>query len=143
MPFIYRSFGFLAAKASEELLELLQPHLDEEKITVRQMGILILLEDRPGVTQKQIGAVQRIDRTTVTQQIDLLEQANLVKRVQSADDRRSYNLHLTKKGRSMASRLKAYIQSTEAVFLKNLTEQQITDIKTALFALIDHEEMKK
>ena len=143
MPFLYQSFGFLAAKASEKLLELLQPRLDEEHITVRQMGILILVEEQPGITQKQIGIVQQIDRTTVTQQIDVLEQAKLVKRMQSADDRRSYCLHVTKEGQSMVARLRTYIHSTEKCFFKNLTAVQIADLKKLLLILVDSGEMRK
>jgi DNA-binding MarR family transcriptional regulator len=138
MNFIYQSFGFLAAKASEKLLMLLQPYLDEEHITVRQLGILILIEEQPGIKQKQVGIIQQIDRTTITQQIDLLEKAMLVKRISPPNDRRAYGLYLTKEGKSLATRLKEYIYATEKSFFKNLTEPQIADLKKLLLMLVDN-----
>jgi DNA-binding MarR family transcriptional regulator len=137
MSLIYQYFGFLAAKTGERLLGLLQPYLNKENITIKQLGILILIDEQPGITQKQIGLIQQIDRTTVTQQIDLLEQMKLVKRNTSACDRRAYALDLTAKGRNMAARLRGYIQSTEKVFFENLSEAQVSEVKKLLFLLVD------
>ena len=73
-----------------------------------QFNILWLLKyaDAP-LTQRDIGERLVVDKSNITGLIDRMEAAGVVKRVPVPDDRRSYHIRMTAKGRKLADDLDA------------------------------------
>lgn len=69
-------------------------HLD---ITLRQFGVLNVVDSEPGINQRMVGQTLRIDRTTIVGLVDDLERKNLLERRRGAD-RRTFALYLTDHG---------------------------------------------
>jgi len=72
-------------------------------LSVRLCGVLNLLAEGP-ISQQAVGEQLGIDRTTVVELIDELEQQGIVVRRRNPADRRSYALTLTPKGRTVQKR---------------------------------------
>ena len=66
-----------------------------------QHSALTIIERNPGIRQCDVGAVLSIKRTNIVPLIDSLEKRGLVKRRQTAADRRARSLFLTDKGRKL------------------------------------------
>ena len=130
---IEESLGFKLAKASQRMFELFQDHLIQADITSKQIGAMLIIQEHPELTQKEIAIIQRIDQTTIGHIIDQLEGKQLVMRVKHPTDRRAYFLVLTDAGEKLVSSLWKDMKQCEDVFLQKLDRYEIVQ----LFKLLD------
>jgi len=130
---IEESLGFKLAKASQRMFELFQDHLIQADITSKQIGAMLIIQEHPELTQKEIAIIQRIDQTTIGHIIDQLEGKLLVMRVKHPTDRRAYFLVLTGAGEKLVSSLWKDMKRCEDVFLQKLDRHEIVQ----LFKLLD------
>jgi DNA-binding MarR family transcriptional regulator len=90
----------IAARTGQELAS---RRLAPMGLSVRLCGVLNLLAEGP-ISQQALGEQLGIDRTTVVELIDELEQQGVVVRRRNPADRRSYALTLTPKGHTVQKR---------------------------------------
>lgn len=132
---IYDSFGFLFAKASIQLQNEISQFLLKNNLTPKQMGMLLVISENDGITQKKAGQIQQVDRTTVTQVIDYLEKRGYVVRKKIDSDRRAYGLSLTNDGALMAKMIYNEIDKAQTKYLKKLSNKEIVTLKNILLLL--------
>lgn len=77
-----------------------------------RVGILLLVDANPGVTQSRLAQAVSLERSTMVGLLHVLEGRGLVER-RRGEDRRTNGLWLTPQGRAIVSRLKRRIQSHE------------------------------
>jgi MarR family transcriptional regulator, 2-MHQ and catechol-resistance regulon repressor len=77
-------------------------------VSETQFGALEALYHLGALTQKDIGEKLLISKSNVVAVIDKLEDANLVKRQRSSEDRRFIFIHLTEEGRTTIEELLPY-----------------------------------
>jgi len=77
-----------------------------------RVGLLLLVDANPGVTQSRLAEAVRLDRSTLVGVLDSLEERGLVERRRGAD-RRTNGLWLTRAGRAAAVRLSRRIEMHE------------------------------
>jgi DNA-binding MarR family transcriptional regulator len=77
-----------------------------------RVGILLLIEANPGVTQSRLAQAVALERSTMVGVLHVLEGRGLVERRRGAD-RRTNGLWLTPGGRGLVARLKRRIQQHE------------------------------
>ena len=82
------------------------------EVSSGSVGILFLIEANPGVTQSRLARAVHLDRSTMVGVIHTLEGRGLVER-RRGEDRRTNGLWLTRRGRSLMSRLKLRIELHE------------------------------
>jgi DNA-binding MarR family transcriptional regulator len=97
-----------------------------------RVGILLLLEANPGVTQSRLALAVALDRSTMVGVIHALEARGLVERRRGVD-RRTNGLWLTRAGRSLAARLKRRIELHEQRVAARLTPSE----RAQLIALLE------
>jgi DNA-binding MarR family transcriptional regulator len=95
--------GALLTIAARTGQELAKRRLSPLGLSVQLCGVLNLLAEGP-ISQQALGEQLGIDRTTVVELIDRLEQQGVVVRRRNPADRRSYALSLTPKGRAVQKR---------------------------------------
>ena len=71
--------------------------LGEIGLTARQVGILTLITEREPMTQRALGDGLEVDRTTMVELLDTLEEQGLVERRRCPEDRRPF-IHPTTAG---------------------------------------------
>lgn len=82
-------------------------------ISPGRIGMLLLIEANPGVTQSRLAAAVRRDRSTMVGVLDQLQARGLIER-RRGEDRRTNGLWLTRAGRGFLVRAKRAIAAHEA-----------------------------
>ena len=99
-----------------------------------RVGILLLLEANPGVTQGRLAQAVSLDRSTMVGVVDMLEGRGLIERRRGAD-RRTNGLWLTVEGRAMVARLKRRIHAHERRVAARLSAQERVQLLALLAKL--------
>jgi DNA-binding MarR family transcriptional regulator len=131
--------GALLTIAARTGQELAGRRLAPMGLNVRLCGVLNLLAKGP-ISQQELGEQLGIDRTTMVELIDELEQQGVVVRRRNATDRRSYALVLTTKGRAVQKRAsKAFDDAADEFFgaLKPSERKQLSDMMRRLITTAD------
>ena len=106
--------SFLLGKASQRVTRRARELLAEYDVTPVQYAALCVLWERNAQTGTEVGARLIIDSATMTGIIDRLERAGLIERRADNNDRRSYRLYVTERGRKLRSPLDAAMDRLNA-----------------------------
>jgi DNA-binding MarR family transcriptional regulator len=112
--------GALLVIAARTGQELAKRRLAPMGLSVQLCGVLNLLAQGP-ISQHALGDELGIDRTTMVELIDELEQRGVVVRRRNPADRRSYALSLTPRGRTVQKRAARAFDDAADEFFGSLT----------------------
>jgi DNA-binding MarR family transcriptional regulator len=93
------------------------------EISPGRVGLLLLIEANPGVTQSRLAREVHLDRSTMVGVIHALEGEARVER-RRGEDRRTNGLWLTRGGRALLARLKRRIELHERRIAARLAESE-------------------
>ncbi|RMG31708.1 MAG: MarR family transcriptional regulator [Bacteroidetes bacterium] len=93
------------------------------KISANEMEIILFINEEGPQRMKSIGEKFKIKFSTLTSLVDKIERLNLVKRVNSKEDRRSILVTLTKKGKRMLEEYNSQIKNL-AEKISEVTEEK-------------------
>jgi DNA-binding MarR family transcriptional regulator len=94
-------------------------------LTQKQVSLLWLVGDEPGVAQIALGQRLRMDRATTMTIVNRLEQRGYVQRRRSNSDGRKQALHLTDEGEAALIEAKSCIASHEAWLQARFTSDEV------------------
>lgn len=98
--------GFLLRLAQVAVFKDLLAALKPFDLRVTDLSVLLVIEATPGLHQRALGEVLRIQRPNLVTIIDQLEARGLVRRGPVKGDRRAYALHLTSEGEGVLGKAK-------------------------------------
>ncbi len=98
---LWESVGFLLSKAADQIERRFAETLRPYGISPRQYGIMTVIAHQGPQSQQKLGERLGIDRTSMVNIIDTLEDAELVNRIRDHDDRRRYAITLSDKGEAL------------------------------------------
>ena len=101
-------------KRSDRLL------LDSTGVTTAQAGILVVIEDEPGCTQRDVARRLRLGEPAVVSAVSRLLAAELVVRTSSPTDSRAVSLDLTDHGRAVVRRAQVVFGEINQLVLEAL-----------------------
>jgi DNA-binding MarR family transcriptional regulator len=104
-------------------------------VTARQTTLLWLIRRNPGLSLRDLAALEQISPPALSGHVDRLERASLVERVRSDEDRRRVGLRLTHQGERLLRRVRARRTTWLATRLERLQDDELESIATALPAL--------
>ncbi len=133
--------GALLTIAARTGQELARRRLAPMGLTVQLCGVLNLLSIGP-VSQQVLGEQLGIDRTTVVELIDQLEQKDIVVRRRNPADRRSYSLVLTAHGRTVQKRAARALDAAADEFfgpLRPLERRSMAEMLRRLITAADRQ----
>lgn len=119
-------------RITKSINHLLDIEYEKYHLTVPLTILLFIISDNPGITQVNLCKLKDMDRTTGGKSIDKLESLGLVKREQSKEDRRAYNLFITKTGKDVAKKVFLIRQRVESNFFIALDENERDIFKSSL-----------
>lgn len=96
-----------------------------------RVGILLLIDANPGVTQSRLARAVGLDRSTLVGVLHTLEARALVER-RRGEDRRTNGLWLTRGARTLVADLKRRIRAHERRVAARLTAAERTQLLTLL-----------
>ncbi len=129
--------GFLLNQAAGVVRERTAAALAPLGITPRSLGVLLALHERPGVSQTELRARLRIDRTTTSQLIDDLTKRRLIKRAVAPGDRRNHQLNLTAGGVRTLRLGSEVAHRVESEFTSGLSDDHLAAFKATLAQLLE------
>lgn len=101
-------------------------------VTSRQVTLLWLIRDNPGLSLRELAAAERISAPALSGHIDRLAKAALLRRVRGEADRRRVGLVLTDEGTRLLKRVRARRTSWLADRLRELEPDELAAVEAAL-----------
>lgn len=89
-------------------------------VTSVQYAVLLVLEQRPGVSQRELGDELDLDRSTIAELAARMVRNGLVERISDPHDKRRNTLFLTTTGRALLAELKPRVDNVERVLTQEL-----------------------
>jgi DNA-binding MarR family transcriptional regulator len=96
-----------------------------------RLGVLVLIDANPGLTQSRLAEAVRRDRSTMVAVLDDLEARGLIAR-RRGEDRRTNGLWLTRSGRAFLAAAMRQVKAHERRFAARLTAKE----RATLFDLL-------
>lgn len=131
------SVGFVLGKAAQRAAAMVEQALQPFGLKARHYGVLVTLQDRGAWTQRQVGDLLAIDRTTMAAIVDDLERLGLAERRPHPSSRRAHALQLTARGRELLPTLVAMVASAERDLLASIEEHDRRTLFRLLARLVD------
>lgn len=101
---------FLLAKSHQTSFSLMKSAVEPFGLTPPQFATLAFLWKRDGINQQQLGCLMNVDRTTIGGIVERLEKLDYVKRGIDAEDRRSWVVYVTDRGKSLEKEIAGNLQ---------------------------------
>lgn len=131
--------GFMMSHLAEVLRERTTKGLADFGLTPREYGILWRLDTHGPLSQRELGELHQIDRTTVVALVDRLESMGMVVRQADPHDRRRHALVLTDHGRVRLGEASVIVEKVESEFLSTVGMRHQRQLRAALGAILDGE----
>src|SRR3954451_4298942 len=112
--------GPLLGRAHDRLRTQVDAVLAAHDLHARQFGAMVVLAAEGPMSQRRLGAVQGVDRTTTVAVLDALQARRLIERRRDPSDRRVYTVHLTADGRRTVERAGGEVLQAEQRFVATL-----------------------
>jgi DNA-binding MarR family transcriptional regulator len=130
------SLSFLINKLAQLAAQGMTQALSPLEITPRESGILAAIAQLGTMSQRRIGEILIIDRSTMVLSIDRLEQLGFVQRADHPTDRRAFLIELTPEGTAAMWQAKGLLETFEAQLLAPLGKTEATRFRSALHRIV-------
>lgn len=126
--------GYILERTAKKLKNAFQKKLKaiNAGVTADQWVVLDCLENREGLSQFEIAQEIQKDPPTLTRIIDLLCAKGLLERKADPDDRRKFNVLLTKAGKHKIIELKPHVRNFRRESWTGLSENDLIQLKRML-----------
>lgn len=132
------SAGFLLNRAARIIREMVEDALKPLRLSAQEYGLMRLIEIGGPTTQQSLCARNKIDRTTMVQILDHLEERQFVIRQTSSTDRRANIIFLTPRGRKTLSKATRLVKKEQEKFLAPLDTEEWDALRQQLIKLLKH-----
>lgn len=132
-----RHTGHLLRRAQQLHLAVWHRDVCAETTSV-QFAALTELERRPRASQRELGRVLDLDRSTIADLVARMVRRGLVKRERDADDRRRNTLQLTSSGRAELARLRPRVMAIEPTLTAGLHSGECEELRRLLSRVLEH-----
>lgn len=130
------NLGFLLNKAARIMREDVAESLKPLSLTFQEYVILRMIDHQIVDTQHELAIRNDIDRTTMVDLVDRLEERDLLTRQKDAQDRRKYKIAMTARGRKTLTHAKRLTEKAQKHLMAELSESEVNTVKEALIKLI-------
>ncbi len=104
-------------------------HLD---LTQKQVSVLWLVSEHPGIAQTDLARRLRMDRATTMAIVNKMQARGYLVRARSQSDARKQDLHLLPKGEAVLAEARTAIQVHEAWLKSRFTPREVTKLISLL-----------
>ncbi len=131
------SFGLLLKKISLRIEKELERRLAKSGLSVKTFGIVMLLLEEEGLTQKELGTRTEVPGYSTTRVLDSLEKQGLIQRRPHPTSRRANLIYLTEKGQELRGQLPMMIQGVNDDFLAACNQDERKMLQGALAKILE------
>lgn len=119
-PRILAHTGSLIRRAQQRHVAIWMREVSTD-VTSVQYAVLLVLEQRPGVSQRELGDELDLDRSTIAELAARMVRNGLVERISDPHDKRRNTLFMTTTGRALLAELKPRVDNVERVLTQELS----------------------
>ena len=101
-------------------------------ITVEQWVMLKIISETDAISQKELAQKSYRDTASITRTLDLLEKKGYTIREQIPNNRRAYNICLTKQGNKFIEKNMSLIKKHRQKSIENLTKDELKTLSEIL-----------
>ena len=127
--------GFLMRKVSMASFEAFAAATAEYGLHPMHFGMLQILESEEPISQQELGKRAGVDPSTMVARMDVLDENGLVERTRSTEDRRTYEIRLSPKGREALEKLRGVAKEHSTRIYGVLTAEQRETLQEILLKL--------
>jgi DNA-binding MarR family transcriptional regulator len=131
-----QGLGYLIRLAHRAFQQTLADRLERHAITASQWTVLRALWDEDNYSQVDLARRIHVEKASLTPVLEALERRGLVRRRQSLNDRRVWNVELTKVGRQLRKGLLPYATQVNTLASEGLSKTEIDTFRHVLQKLI-------
>ncbi len=137
---ILESMCVLLAKSEQKHFSYTKKLLEKSvlEISPGQMVVLYSLFKKDTISISELSKNVLLDNSTLTGLIDRLERLGFVTRIDTPNDRRSYQIILTEKAKLHQSAIMQVMEDVEVQMLKGCTEAEIFMLRSILHRILDN-----
>lgn len=132
-----RHTGHLLRRAQQLHVAVWQRDVSAETTSV-QFAALSALEQRPRASQRDLGRVLDLDRSTIADLVARMVRRGLIERERDAGDRRRNALVLTGVGQEELSRLRPRVEAIEPTLTAPLDPAERAQLRALLHRVLEH-----
>jgi DNA-binding MarR family transcriptional regulator len=132
---IHSKIGFLSYEISHIIRQRFNKEAENIGLTHSQWRALVHLSENENCRQIDLADILNVKPISLARQIDLLEQAGLVKRLNDTNDRRAFRLKLTAKAKPVIKELWEIADSIENEICDALSESQKNTLSKLLIRI--------
>ncbi len=125
VPYLIDRLAIYFANKSDQIL------LERYGISMAQYRLLMVLNEQPGIQQKEIAANLAQTEASISRQIGILVDKNLVE-IGQARDNRKHLIYITRKGQEMFIKASNALDGFYLSEFDNLSNRDIEHLKTLL-----------
>lgn len=129
------SIGFLLHLAQSRLRDSVVQAIKGSGLDPAQLAILGALFDRGGMSQRQLGQLTHIEKSSMVIFLDALEAGGWVCRKPNPDDRRAHIVELAPEGRRRFTKLGSRLAVAQQEFLEPLSATEVVALTRLLTRL--------
>ncbi|MBD3921042.1 MarR family transcriptional regulator [Paenibacillus sp. PR3] len=116
--------GYWLKRNYRNMCNYLDQRLEPLGITNSQLGVLMMLWEQEGVTQKQVVQVLGIQPASTTFLLKGLEEKGLIRREQDKKDTRANRIYLTPEGQALRAPALAIVEEGERKVREPLSDEE-------------------
>ncbi len=125
---------FQIERASKMAKQFSQHEFDKHDlgITVDQWILLKIIHEHENLSQRDLAKYSTRDPASITRTLDLLENKELIARLAIPNNRRQYEIKLTKHGKKFVQKNLPMIKKHRAASIKGFTKKELKSLKEML-----------
>jgi len=135
-PATDRSVAGLVMLAGRLFARTLQSRLGPHGVAPGQLAVLRLLWEEDGLTQAALARKARVEQPTMARTLDRMARDGLIERVPSKQDRRAFNVRLTRHGRQLRQGVKAEAGALDTLAVASMAKAERDKLAALLRRLI-------
>lgn len=128
--------GHLIRRAQQLHAAVFAEVVSESNLTTPQFAVLTALRNQPNIDQVRLSQRLAIDRSTIADVVNRLEERGLIRRKRDTKDARRNLLVLTPSGRALHDRTAPEVVEVGQLLLAPLTERERKTLMTLLARII-------
>lgn len=132
--------AFLLAQTARVMRDRVSQALRGTGLSTQELTILRLLHSSGPMNQQELGTACNLDKTTITELIDSLQDANFVRREVNASDRRAKQIVLTAAGKRVLTKASRLAEEIENEFVDLLTNREWSTVQKCLQRYLEENE---
>ena len=129
------SIGFLLHLAQSRLRHAVVEAIEGSGLHPGQLAVLGVLSDRGGMSQRRLGELTRIEKSSMVLYLDALESEGWVRRKRDPADRRAHIVQMTLKGAREFTKLGPRLWRAQQRFLEPLSSTEVVALTKMLTRL--------